>query len=74
MATRDTLGIMRPGMFEQITLPSGQKATPVSGNGRKTTFNVNGTLVQARTADPREIEHRLMMAQMKDRILWPGNK
>lgn len=69
MANKDVLGIRRPGMFENITLPSGKVATPVSGTGDKTTFKVDGVTVKARSANPHEIESRLIMQQIEDGLL-----
>lgn len=58
MAYRDVAGHSRPGVFDKITLPSGDTLVPVSGNGRRVTFrDSNGLTFDAPSiADPRTLE------------------
>ena len=59
MAYRDVAGRSRPGVFDKITLPSGDTIVPVSGNGRRVTFrDSNGLTFDApNTANPSTLEY-----------------
>ena len=59
MAYRDVAGHSRPGVFDKITLPSGDTIVPVSGNGKRVTFrDSNGLTFDApNTANPHPLEY-----------------
>lgn len=47
MASRDVAGRLRVGAFEQIELPDGRIAKPVSGTGNHVTYDVDGERVES---------------------------
>lgn len=70
MPVKDVSGRVRPGMFEELTLPDGRRAKPVSGRGGYITYDVDGTLVESRTGTASEV----MMKLNPDPILMAFRK
>lgn len=54
---------MKRGPLENVTLPDGRVAKPVSGRGSYTTYEVDGTRVDSRSGNPHDIAMRVEIAK-----------
>lgn len=74
MPFKDVSGVVRPGMFEEPTLPNGNKAKPVSGRGGYTNFDTGSAVVPSRTGDPVMIQMKEQMLNNPPLLLTPHHK